>query len=662
VPPLGTPAPRAAFDEIITADSVQLFVQRAHAVAPWFKLTEDNASDVACLCRRLDGMPLALELAAVRMKILKVDQLIERLDSGMELLDQGSRTAPTRQQTLKATVDYSYRMLTERERVLFRRLSVFAGGWTLAAAERVTEGEPLAVRDTLGLLERLLDKSLVTVEERNGLLRQSMPHTLREYAHDRLVDSGEEDRVRRRHFDWILDNIESIDPETLSPADVSARRLELDNLRSALGWAIDAAEPELTLRLAAESSKIWNYRGDAAEGVGWMRRALGMPGASELPRLRGRVLRGLGSLYYSLGNLSAAKSALDESCLLIESAPGERRPPVCTHLQGDVARATGDLPRAVELYQRAQAEYHSMGLRFWEEAILPLTASALYEQGDNDAARAACNRCLALGRGRKFTWATSRARVMLAYLAAHDGDDTSAQALTREALAQLRAIQDAGGIAIALRALSQFALEHGRLGEARSCLMETLDIACAEGDNMGLARSLETVACVLASEAPGAAAQIGGAASQLRTRTGTVPWPTEQARIARWLDVARHKIGAESFRAEWMLGETLSRQEATAAARRSLHELPATLGPPSGPAAASAESPDAGTPLTERQREVVALIARGLTNEQIAEELVISPATAKAHVEHVLDRLALHSRAQIAAWAAAHGLVSTVET
>jgi DNA-binding CsgD family transcriptional regulator/transcriptional regulator with XRE-family HTH domain len=215
--------------------------------------------------------------------------------------------------------------------------------------------------------------------------------------------------------------------------------------------------------------------------------------------------------------------------------------------------------------------------------------------------------------------------------------------------------EDAGGTAISLRALSQFALEKGCLGRGWGYLAEALEIARVEGDCMALARTLETTACVLASQGPSQAAQIAGAASTLRARTGTIPWPTEQARIARWLDISRQKIGARAFDAAWALGAVFSESEAISAAHRFVVEALASP-------ATKSEAPSIDGPLTTRQREVVALVARGMTNDQIAQELVISPATARAHLEHVLDRLDLHSRAQVAAWAVEQGLhsISTV--
>jgi predicted ATPase/DNA-binding CsgD family transcriptional regulator/DNA-binding XRE family transcriptional regulator len=650
---LKTPASEAGFDEIASSEAVQLFVERVPAVARWFKLTEASAPGIADLCRRLDGIPLALELAAARMKALTVDQLIARLEPGLQILTSGSRTAPSRQQTLRATVDFSYRLLSENERVLFRRLSVFAGGWTVEAAERVTAGEPLAPGDTLRLLERLIDKSLVVCEERNGTARHSMLETLREYAHERLVEADEEDQVRRRHFEWVLDVVESIDPDELSPSGIERLRLEVQNLRSALGWSIDASEAELALRLVTVTSKIWNYAGFYAEGIRWVERTLGLPRAMDLPQLRGLALKWLGALRYGLGDMRAARGAVSQGCAQLAGTADWWQPPLCAQLLGNIARASGDLPNALRLYQQALSEYGELQLAFWEGVTLFLMAWVLFEQGDYAGSRATCERCLARSHERKFTWATSRVQVILAYLAQREGDDVGAERLAQKALAQLRALVQPSGITIALRALSQFALERGRLGRAWSYLAETLEIANVMGDRMALASTLETVACVLASQAPSQAAQIAGAASILRARTGSVPLPSEQARLTRWLGVARRRIGERAFQADWTVGETLSDAEAISAARRFVAEA---LG---SPAATAAMAPADGS-LTARQREVAGLVARGLTNEQIAQELVISPATARAHVEHVLDRLDLHSRAQVAAWAAAHGLVTTL--
>jgi predicted ATPase/DNA-binding CsgD family transcriptional regulator len=649
VPSLRTPAPDAGFDEIASSDAVQLFVARAQEVAPWFRLDPGNAQRAAQLCRRLDGIPLAIELAAARMQALNLDQLSSRLEGNVELMMRGSRTAPTRQQTLRAAIDWSYQLLNELERALFRRLSVFSGGFFVDAAEIVTQGQPLGTGDTLPVLERLIDKSLVVSEARDGLVRQRMLESLREYAHARLVESGEEDQVRRRHFDWILNGVESTDPDRMTSAGVAERTLELDNLRAALTWAADRSEGELALRLAVASACIWEYKGQFAEGIHWLKRALELPRAGNVRSTRVRAFKWIGVLNYGLGDMRAARSAVCKACELIAGDPNPDQPPLCVGVLGNIERASGNLDKALRLYRIALESYKACGLRFWEQATLFAMGSVLFEQGDYTASRTACERCLALGGD--LAWATARAQVILAYLANLKGDRVEDERLAEDALMQFRAQGDPSGVGIALRALAQFALEQGRHARAWACLGEALDIALAQGDRMALARTLETVACMLANCAPGEAVQIGGAAASLRERTGTQPWPTERARLDRWLASAQAKLSNRTYADSWRFGTGLSDAEAASAARRFVARAVASH-------QANKSTQVTAEPLTARQLEVAVLVALGLTNQQIGVELVVSPATARAHVEHILARLGLHGRAQLAAWAVAHGFAT----
>jgi non-specific serine/threonine protein kinase len=319
---------------------------------------------------------------------------------------------------------------------------------------------------------------------------------------------------------------------------------------------------------------------------------------------------------------------------------------VFVELLGDMARARGDLAGALTLYQEALGQYRELGLPFWEAVSWFYLASVLFEQGEYRRSQAACEECLALGKGRDFTWATSRALIILAYLAYHEGDFTRGEQLAQESMSQQRAFGEPMGVGMSLRVLALMALEQGQPGRAWAYLRESLDIAHASGDRMALARTLEATIGVLLGQAPERAAQVAGAASALRAATGTAPWPSEETRIARWLVAARHKLGERAFAASWKEGERLSDSEVVAAATRFVAQALAAPSPPS--AAVDA-------PLTVRQHEVAELIARGLTNDQIAEVLVISPSTARAHIEHILERLDLHSRAQIAAWIARSG-------
>jgi ATP/maltotriose-dependent transcriptional regulator MalT len=420
-----------------------------------------------------------------------------------------------------------------------------------------------------------------------------------------------------------------------------------------LSWSITvAAETELGLRMATAAGPLLNFSGYFAEGICWLKHALALPGAEELPVLRGKALKWIGNLSYGLGDMTTARDSITQGYALLAGRAETQEAPLFSHLLGNIARASGDLDAALSLYEKTRTQYEQMGLPFWEAVTLFLIGSVRFEQGDHVGARAACERCLALSRARDFTWASSRARIVLAYLAQSEGDYSAAEQLAHEALAQQRGINEPSGIGISLRALGQFALEQHQLRRAWSYLSEALEIARWEGDLMAQARTLETIACELASLDPENAAEVAAAAAALRKRTGTRPWPIEQERIARWLDIAQHRVGQHAWQTASEAGELLPVTEAVAAARRYVDEA---LAKP----AHKADRSTNGTALTGRQREVVTLVARGLTNEQIAQRLVISPATARAHVEHVLDRLDLHRRAELGVWAAAQGLVTS---
>jgi predicted ATPase/DNA-binding CsgD family transcriptional regulator len=646
VPSLQVPRAEADFAEIADSESVRLFVERVQALAPRFRLTEANAPAAARVCRQLDGIPLAVELAAARVKALSVEQLGARLDHRFQLLNRGSRTASSRHRTLRATVDWSYSLITESERAMFRRLSVFAGGWTLEAAEVVAAGDEDEKNETLDLLERLIDKSLVIAEDRRGTVRYTMLETLREYGQERLAEAGETDVVRGRHLDWILAVAERINPSDLHPARVAALEQEEDNLRAALGRAIDARDVDAGLRLATAAGPLWNFRGHFHEGITWLTRVLDLSDERQLGCHRALALKWRGMLIYGLGDISAAEASIRQGYDLVAGQADECAAPVFVELLADMARAHGDLSGALPLYQTALDQYRELGLPFWEAVTWFYIASVLFEQGEYRRARAACEECLALGKGREFTWATSRARIILAYLAYNEGDWTRGEQLAQESMSMQRAFGEPMGVGMSLRALGLIALEQGRPGRAWSYLCESLAIAHESGDRMALARTLEATIGVLLGQAPDLAAQVAGAASALRAATGTVPWPSEKTRIGRWLEAARRKLGERAFAASWRDGESLSDSEVVAAARRFVAEALAAPVPPSAPV---------DMPLTVRQYEVAELIARGLTNDQIAEVLVISPSTARAHIEHILERLDLHSRAQIAAWIAQSG-------
>jgi predicted ATPase/transcriptional regulator with XRE-family HTH domain len=321
VPPLASPDPQrpVPVEHLLQYEAVQLFVERARTVQPTFTVTERNAAAVAQVCHRLDGIPLAIELAAARVKVLTVEQIAARLDDRFRLLTGGSRIALPRQQTLQAAIDWSYDLLSEPERRLWRRLSVFAGGWTLEAAEAVCAGAGLDAAEVLDRLTSLVDKSLVTVDAMAGEARYRLLETIRQYGREKLERSGEAAVIRRQHLEWHVGLAERAEPELTGPDQaVWLEKLEAehDNLRAALEWSqVEAQGEQIGLRVAAALWRFWLVHGHLREGRRWLEGMLaGSPEA--WPAVRAKALYGAGALAEDQGDYAAARAFFAESLAL----------------------------------------------------------------------------------------------------------------------------------------------------------------------------------------------------------------------------------------------------------------------------------------------------------------------------------------------------------
>ncbi len=321
-------------EDLQDIDSIRLFVERAAAAKPGFQLTQANAPSVAEICARLDGIPFAIELAASRVQMLSPDQIASRLDDRFRLLAGGSRTALPRQQTLRAMIDWSYSLLSEQEKILFRRLAVFVGGWTLQAAEAVC-GSGDGTLDVLGLLTHLLNKSLIFMEDSMDEVRYHRLETIRQYSREKLLETDETEMLRDRHRDFFVGFAELID-QKLQGRDqlIWQRRMsaELDNLRAALEWAL-RTDPDAALRIAGSMNLFWTAGGFSAEGFRWTQEALQRVDSSPLPhgitegerRLeRAKALRGMTRLYLSLGDNASARRVAEESVELYRHSPDQR--------------------------------------------------------------------------------------------------------------------------------------------------------------------------------------------------------------------------------------------------------------------------------------------------------------------------------------------------
>ncbi len=646
VPPLALP--RAAevlpLEALGQIEAIALFVARARARQPGFVLTVENAATVAAICRRLEGLPLGIELAAAQVGALGLEPLAARLDDALRLLAGGSRTSP-RQQTLAATLDWSHALLTEAEQALFRRLAVFAGSFDIEAAEAICGGAGLASADVVLLLTALVEKSLVEPLA-PGAARYRQLEPVRQYARARLRLQAEADAVQERHARYFLALAERAEPWLMSARRgdrVERLATEQDNLRAALAWGRHGGQPgasELGLRLAAALFWFWVFRGDVSEGLDWLDAALAAcPRAA--PAHRARALHAAGELAWLLGQRAVAHDRLQESARLWR-ALGDKR---------ELAYTLQALPLVSD--ETAARDWAEESLRLFEEVGDPwgaahavLTLGMLALGPDHSAARAPLEEALARWRALGDEWGMAQALNILGDLARSLGDVALATARYEESLALLRKQGLSGTVPSLLHNLGYLALRGGQPQRALRLFRESLELFRRQGDQRGVADCLDAVAGVLSAlQQPARAARLLGAAAALREAIGAVVWPANAADYARTLEAVRGQLDPAARAAAWAEGRGLPLE-------RALEEALAAAPPGGG---------TSGLELTPREREVAALVAQGLTSREIGGALVITEGTARLHVKHIIRKLGFSSRAQVAAWAVAQGLARTPE-
>jgi non-specific serine/threonine protein kinase len=647
VPPLTLPEAGTPLERANDSEATHLFLERGRAAAPRLQLTSENFDSVIQIVRQLDGVPLALELAAARLKALGIQQVAARLEDRLGLLVGGARTAMPRQQTLRAAIDWSYGLLDEREQRMFEELSVFSGGWTLEAAEAVCASTSTPAGEVLGVLEGLIDKSLVVAEDSAGKVRYRMLEILRQFARERREQRPDDSRVQRRHLEWALGEGQRIRDEDLSPSAIAGVERDQENIRAALRWSIASGALADGVRLAIAAAPMWNFRGHYTEGRAWfgaLFAAVPVEARMQVPLL-GRALKWDGILAFGQGDLTTAESQIVEGRALARMRGDPPDAPVVAELLANIRAAHGQLEEAQQLFREAREQYRTLKLGFWEAVALSYLANNLIELGDVDGARRAAEECLELGKGADYGFATSRALRVLGRLAAQAGSYERAAELLDEALSQQDRIGDAMGAIHTLRYQALIALDRNDPSSAATRLMRALALAGGTADHLALASCLEATAGVLCALRPDEAAQLLGAARKLRRPAGAPAWPIAQAYVDRWSERLRRTLGEGSFTEQLAAGELLTADAAAEAAR----EWAATYTTTTLLAA-----PTPADQLTAHQQAIAILIVRGCTNEQIALQLNSSVAAVRAQIEHIRDRLGLHSRAQIAAWAVAN--------
>jgi len=604
--------PRVA--QLAAYDAICLFTERATLAQPGFTLTERNAPGIMRICRRLDGMPLAIEFAAALVTVLSVDQIAARLDDRFQLLTAGTRKTLPRQQTLRATLDWSYDLLSDTERAFLRRLSVFAGGWVLEAAEAVCVGDGIESSDILGLLSRLVEKSLVVAETHHGAARYYLLETVRQYAQEKLVEEGAASRLRRAHRDWCLSLAEQAARDLRGPREdqwLGRLETEHDNLRAALEWSKEEKEgAEAGLRLVGALHFFWWHRDLWDEGLRWTEGALARS-SEALPSALPRALVGATHFAWSRGDYELA------------IALGEKGLALCREL-GDKANK-GEFLLNLGIVALMQANYQR--------------ATALYDE------------CIHVSHELGNKWLHGYALVRLGMMARYQGDDERATAFHTQGLATIRALGNKFAIALALNRYGRdVALPQHHYDEAAALFKESLLLSREVRSRWRSEECLEGLAQLASARGQyDHAARLFGAAEAQREIVGPQYVPADQASHDQWVTPTRAALGDTTFTAIWAEGRALTLDQAVEYALTWVEE----------------EKPDKlqrkgrepkGDPLTAREREVAGLVARGRTNREIAAALVISERTADAHLQNILNKLRFSSRAQIAAWAAERGL------
>ena len=441
-------------------EGMRLFVERARLLRPDFNVTAENVAPLTSICRRLDGIPLAIELAAPRLRSMSVEELSERLDQRFALLTDGSRAALPRHRTLRSTMDWSYDLLTDVEQAMLRRVSVFAGGWTLGAAEHVCMGDRIEKSDTIGLLTSLADKNLLITEEHEGATRYRMLETIHQYALDRLRETNEEAQVRDRHFAWVLALAEEA-YEPLYGSDqgpwLDRMARELDNYRAAMGWAIERKLPE-ALRLAPGLSRWWVRRAPATEAREWLSRLLDAIPRDSNNWDRGRALNAVGNLALWQGDHDAAESLFRESDALFRalgevrgSAYAQTNLALTLVARAQYAAAEPVLVECVNV-ARAVGDDHLIAVNLGSLAI------AVHARGDSEAAASLFEESLTLARDVGARFLTSQVLSARGQAECRDGNLESAQACLDEGLAIAGDLNDPGAVTEALEAFAELAL------------------------------------------------------------------------------------------------------------------------------------------------------------------------------------------------------------
>jgi predicted ATPase/serine/threonine protein kinase len=561
VPPLALPDARAlpSVNVLSQCPAVALFVQRAVAVKPDFELNRENALAVTEICARLDGLPLAIELAAARVKFLSLSSIETRLASRLQLLTGGARDLPQRQQTLRAAIDWSHDLLNAAEQRLFRRLSAFVGGCTLEGVEAVCDTKADLELDLLDGMASMVDKSLVQqVEQANGESRFVMLETIREYALEKLEASGEGAMTKRAHAAYCLVLAEEAATEQSGAkgADWLERfALEHDNFRAGLEWLTETGDAEWGLRLGAALFHFWETREYLAEGRGRLGKLLKLAGAASPTKARARALFAAGVLAGEQGDYDAADDLVRQSLEIARQLSDRRGVAVSLNALAVLLRDRGDVTVAHSLFEESLVQWRELGDQKAVARSLSNLANVVKLQGDFARARSLYAECLTIFGGLGDRTGVAWSLNYQGDVAREQNDSAAARALYEQGLAIFRELGDRWGIAGTLADLGTLAREERNCPTAHSLYWESLKIFQELGHKRGIARVMECFACLAAAQLQAERSlRLAGAAAALRQYIGAPLTPAELAKLEAILDPARQALTDSAGTTAWLAG------------------------------------------------------------------------------------------------------------
>ncbi len=639
VSPLELPKEGDDFESLCRNDALNLFVQRASAAKADFKLTPENAVTISSICQRLDGLPLALELAAARIKLLPPQALLDRLEHRLAVLTGGVRDLPERQRSLREAIAWSVSLLSEVETTLLARLSVFAGGADLTAIEAICT--PDLNLEALDGLAALTDQSLIGVQHFGDSSRFLMLETIREYATEMLEQSAEFQTVKTKHIDYFLDLSERAENALLGAEQahwLETLESEHANLRLALAWSLKTRDAERALRLSGALATFWQTHGHLTDGAGWLKRSLELEGSAAA---RAKALAGYGGCLLQQGALDQAEQVYLLANALWHEVENPKAIASILNNLGLIARRRANYKLAQERLLKALELGRSIDHPWFVAAVLNNLGALHYSQHQLEPAEDYYNQSLNLRRelGDRVGIGATLGNLGLIVQALRNPH--RALELYSESLAIARQLGDKRSAGIALGNLGTVALELQDIDAATTWFEECLEVSSQIADIEGIAGALEGLAVTAAMRQQALrAARLYGSANALRERSSLPRTEQETLDLERRLAGAASALGSVTWAATMVAGRAMTPEAILASPEATQHspELDPSVG------------------LTARELEVLRLVSQGLSDKVIAKSLAISPATVGRHLSTVYSKLEVRSRAQATQWALEHGV------